>query len=437
MFQTKRTQVHIACLTFKVNLINKKKIFNDPVYGFIYIPYDIVFDLIEHPYFQRLRRIKQLGLTHLVYPGALHTRFHHALGAMHLMTQAIDVLRSKGHEITEEEAISVTIAILLHDIGHGPFSHSLERNIIKGLSHEKLSLMFMKKLNHEFNGKLSMAIEIFTNKYPKTFLHQLVSSQLDVDRLDYLKRDCFYTGVSEGEIGNDRIIKMLNIVDDNLVVEHKGIHSIENFLIARKLMYWQVYYHKAVVAAELLVINILKRAKELAETGVELFSTPALHLFLYNKIDLTRVCDSDVLDDYTSYMLDNFAELDDNDIISAIKVWTKSEDKVLALLCKNLINRNLFKIEIQSNPFADEYIDQIKQKARENLLIKDGIDYFVNIKTIENDIYNESDEKINILFKNGTLLDICDSSDQFNIAVLTSPVRKYFLYYPKQLKIVT
>ena len=290
---------------------NKLKIFNDPIYGFVSLPYEIIYDLIDHPYFQRLRRIKQLGLTNLVYPGALHTRFHHAMGAMHLMGQAIDVIRSKGHDISEEEAQGVTIAILLHDIGHGPFSHALEHSIVNNITHEDISELFMSRLNEEFKGKLTLAISIFQNKYKKKFLHQLVSSQLDMDRLDYLNRDSFFTGVSEGVVSSDRIIKMLNVVNDQLAIEAKGIYSIEKFIIARRLMYWQVYLHKTVLSAESLLVNILKRAKDLAEKKVDLFCTPALRMFLYNKFSEKDFSTNEKL-------LDVFAQLDDNDIMTSI-----------------------------------------------------------------------------------------------------------------------
>ena len=335
---------------------NKLKIFNDPIYGFVSLQYEIIFDLIDHPYFQRLRRIKQLGLTNLVYPGALHTRFHHAMGAMHLMGQAIDVIRSKGHAITEEEAKGVTIAILLHDIGHGPFSHALEHSIVSNVTHEDISELFMSRLNAEFNGQLSVAISIFQNKYKKKFLNQLVSSQLDMDRLDYLNRDSFFTGVSEGVVSSDRIIKMLNVVNDQLAIEAKGIYSIEKFIIARRLMYWQVYLHKTVLSAESLLVNILKRAKELAEKKVDLFCTPALHTFLYNKYSEKDFKTNPLL-------LDVFAKLDDNDIMTSIKVWTSHSDIVLSGLCKQLVDRKLFKVELQNQAFKEDKIKQHKERV--------------------------------------------------------------------------
>lgn len=405
--------------------LNKRKIFNDPIYGFVTIPYTIVFDLIEHHYFQRLRRIKQLGLTNLVYPGALHTRFHHAIGAMHLMVQAVEEIRAKGHEITEEEAKAVTIAILLHDIGHGPFSHSLEHSIVNNVSHETLSELFMNKLNNEFNGALSLAITIFQNKYPKKFLFQLVSSQLDVDRLDYLKRDSFYTGVSEGVISSDRIIKMLNVANGQLVIEAKGIYSIEKFIIARRLMYWQVYLHKTVVSAENLLITILKRAKELAKKKVDLFCTPAFKVFLAHQYDEQAFA-------HNPKLLDTFALLDDNDIMTSIKVWTTHSDKVLAMLCQRLINRKLLRVELQNQPFKDESIREVKERIKKQYKLNNKeVDYLVLTGNVFNDAYRSDKIRINILFKDGTITDIAKASDQLNIDVLAKSVKKYFLCYPK------
>lgn len=405
--------------------INKRKIVNDPVHGFINISSDIIFDLIEHKYFQRLRRITQLGLTHFVYPGAIHTRFHHAIGAMHLMNLAIDVIRSKGHTITEDEAKAVTIAILLHDIGHGPFSHVLENVLIKNVSHEDISLEFIRSLNDQFNGQLELALKIFQNKYKKKFLHQLVSSQLDVDRLDYLKRDSFFTGVSEGVIGSDRIIKMLNVVDDNLVVEAKGIYSIEKFLIARRLMYWQVYLHKTVVVAEEILIKILKRAKFLAKNGVELFASPTFSFFIYNdigKVDFEN----------NSKVLEQFSDLDDNDIILSLKVWKNHSDKVLSQLCSRLIDRNLFSVELQDKAFDEKYVLSLKEKFIDLYkLNKDEIEYFVFTDKISNNAYKVQDDKINIFFKSGNIVDITEASDILNVSVLSKEVTKHFLIYPK------
>jgi len=413
--------------------INKRKIVNDPVHGFITIPDELVFDLMEHPYFQRLRRIKQLGLTHFVYPGATHTRFQHALGAIHLMGQAIGIIKSKGHEITDEEAEAATVAILLHDIGHGPFSHALESSFIGNIKHEQVSSVIMKRLNKEFNGRLTMAIEIFRGEYHKKFLTQLVSSQLDMDRLDYLKRDSFYTGVTEGVIGSDRIIKMLDILDDELVVEAKGIYSIEKFLIARRLMYWQVYLHKSVLSAENLLVMILRRARELALQGNSLFTTPALHYFLYNQFPDNLLADNN----YSGWeeIIANFTQLDDDDIQVSAKVWTKHEDKVLALLCKNFINRNLFKIKMQNTPFEEKEINELRKNAARNFEVSLGeSEYFVISDSISNNTYSSSDEKIRILYKDGTTKDITEASDMLNLAVLSKVVKKYFLGYTKEIE---
>ena len=406
-----------------LNINNKKKIINDPVYGFISLPNDIIFDLIEHPYYQRLRRIKQLGMSHLVYPGALHTRFHHALGATHLMTKAIQSLRRKGHEITDEEETAVLIAILLHDIGHGPFSHTLEHDIVKNINHEELSLLFMKRLSEEFDGKLDLAIEIFEDKYHKYFLHQLVSSQLDMDRMDYLNRDSFYTGVSEGVIGSDRIIEMLEIKDNQLVVEEKGVYSIEKFLVARRLMYWQVYMHKTVVASEVMLTFILRRAKELIKNGTELFASPAFKLFLQNDYQIV-----DFQKDKS--LLDTFSQLDDTDILGAIKVWQDCEDKVLSLLSKQLINRKLFKIEIGKEQFSTDRIAFEKHTLKDHFKLKDDeIKYFVHTDILTNNAYNEKRETINLLMKDGSVKDVSKAADNLNIHALSGPVEKYYLCY--------
>jgi len=406
---------------------NKLKIFNDPIYGFVSIPYEIVYDLIDHPYFQRLRRIKQLGLTNLVYPGALHTRFHHAMGAMYLMGQAIETIRSKGHEITDEEAKGVTIAILLHDIGHGPFSHALEHSIVNNVTHEDISEIFMDSLNKEFNGELSLAIKIFQNRYKKKFLHQLVSSQLDMDRLDYLKRDSFFTGVSEGVISTERIIKMLNVVNDQLVVEAKGIYSIEKFIIARRLMYWQVYLHKTVLSAENLLVNILKRAKELAEKKVDLFCTPALKTFLYNKYSK-----KDFVNNHSILLA--FANLDDYDIMASVKVWAADtkKDKVLSLLSSLLLDRKLYAVELQNQPFKEEKINELKKEIKKSIgFTEKEVNYFVFTGTVTNDAYRADKIRINIMFKDGTVKDIAEASDQLSVDVLAKTVKKYFLCFPK------
>jgi HD superfamily phosphohydrolase len=408
---------------------NKRKILNDPVYGFITVPYPIVFDIIEHPFFQRLRRIKQLGLTHLVYPGALHTRFHHTLGAMHLMQLAIEELRAKGYEISDDEAEGVTLAILMHDIGHGPFSHALEHSIVSGVTHEDLSALFMERLNEEFNGKLDVAIAIFNDKYPKRFLHQLVSSQLDMDRLDYLRRDSFFTGVSEGVIGSDRIIKMLHVVNDELAVESKGIYSIEKFIVARRIMYWQVYLHKTVLSAEYLLIYILKRAKELAESGVDLFATPALKLFLQRIV--TR---SDFQNEKES--LNRFAELDDFDVLTSVKVWKHHEDPVLSRLSEFMVDRKLLKIKMFDAPVSDSMLTGLRAELAQQWGISEEVaTYFVFTDSIANSAYNLRHDRINILFKNGEVKDITRAADTLSLSVLSKPVEKHFLCYPAQLKL--
>jgi len=405
----------------------KQTILNDPIYGFITIRDSLILKLLDHPYFQRLGRIKQLGLTHLVYPGAYHTRLQHALGVAHLMGTAIEVLRSKKHEITKEEELAVTIAILLHDIGHGPFSHVLENTIVSNVTHEDLSDMFMEHLNEEFKGKLDLAIKIFTNKYKKKFLHQLVASQLDMDRLDYLRRDSFFTGVAEGAISSDRIIKTLNIVNDHLVIDAKGIYSVENFLIARRLMYWQVYLHKTVIAAEYLLIKILERAKEIGNHGASLFATPALNYFLIKqpgKMDFAT--DRNVLQ--------MFALLDDYDILTSVKVWSQEGEPVLRRLSTNLVNRNLFHIELQGKPFSKSRISKIRaQTAKAYKISAEEARYFVFTDVIGNSVYDRQSDKINILYGDGKMADIATASDQLNISVLSKRVEKHFLCCPKSM----
>jgi HD superfamily phosphohydrolase len=406
---------------------NKRKIINDPIYGFITLPDDIIYDLINHPFFQRLRNIKQLGLTNLVYPGALHTRFHHAIGAMHLMQEAIHTLKLKEVPITKEEEQGALIAILLHDIGHGPFSHALEHSIVKEINHEDVSGLIMNSLNKEFKGKLSLAIKIFSNQYKKHFLHELVSSQLDMDRLDYLKRDSFFTGVSEGVISSDRIIKMLNVVDNSLVVEHKAIYSIEKFLIARRLMYWQVYLHKTVLGAETLLVNILKRAKELSAKGKVLFATPTFQLFLKN--DFKRI---DFEKDRT--LLEKFSQLDDSDVMASIKVWCDEDDKILSTLCKKLMNRQLYKVELQNTPFPVSKKNNLLDKASEYYGVsRKEAAYFVAADSVNNSAYNAESFNINILMGNGALMDVAEASDQLNIQSLSKTVTKYYLCYSKEL----
>lgn len=400
---------------------------NDPVYGFITVPYPIVFDIIEHPFFQRLRRIKQLGLTHLVYPGALHTRFHHTLGAMHLTGLAVEELRAKGYEITEEEAEGVTLAILMHDIGHGPFSHALEHSIVSGVTHEDLSALFMERLNEEFKGKLDTAIAIFNDKYQKRFLHQLVSSQLDMDRLDYLRRDSFFTGVSEGIVGSDRIIKMLHVVNDELAVESKGIYSIEKFIVARRIMYWQVYLHKTVLSAEHLLIHILKRAKELVEQGQDLFATPALKVFLTKEVTKADF-------EKDQRLLDHFAELDDFDVLTSIKVWKHHQDEVLSKLSAFMVDRKLLKIKMLSEPVSEELLHKLRSAIVQQWNISEAeAAYFVFTDSIANSAYNLKHDRINILFKNGEVKDITDAADTLSLSVLSKPVEKHFLCFPSQL----
>lgn len=410
--------------------MNKKKIINDPVYGFVSIPSGFIFDLIQHPYFQRLRYIKQVSMTHMVYPGALHTRFQHVIGAMHLMQLAIDTLRSKGVLVSDEEEEAALVAILLHDIGHGPFSHSLEHTLIEGVSHEVISSMLMDRLNVEFGGKLTLAITIFNDKYPRRFLHQLVSSQLDTDRMDYLNRDSFFTGVSEGVISFDRIIKMLAVKDDELVVEAKGIYSVEKFLIARRLMYWQVYLHKTVVGAEQMLIKALKRAKELSNQGDDLFATQALQHFLKNKVNA---------DNFTTEEshLNWFTKLDDTDIMSAIKSWVNHEDKILSTLCGKLMRRDLFRTELRSQDFSEEEIAMVRDKAKQHFDLSEAeVDYFVYHQTIYNSAYSADKEPIKIINNKGKLLDIAEASDLSNLEALSKKVVKYALIYPKELGFV-
>lgn len=407
--------------------LNKRKIINDPIYGFVTLPDDFIYELINHPYFQRLRRIKQLGLTNLVYPGALHTRFHHAIGAMYLMTEAIKVLQSKQIEITEEESQAINIAILLHDVGHGPFSHALEHAIVQGVNHEDISELLMQQLNKQYKGKLSLAIKIFNNQYKKKFLHQLVSSQLDMDRLDYLRRDSFFTGVSEGIISSDRIIKMLNVKNDELVIEEKGIYSIEKFIIARRLMYWQVYLHKTVVSAENLLVNILVRAKQLASKDVDLFATPALAIFLKNNFSKK---------DFISKpeILDNFASLDDYDIFASVKVWAQHPDKILSALCSNLMNRKLFRIELKREKSElSSKKNLVSACMKQYKFTEKEASFFVVSGEVENSAYRTDNLKINILMNNGKIIDIAEAGDQLNVEVLSKTVKKYFICYPKDL----
>ena len=403
----------------------ERKIINDPVFGFINIPKGLLYDIVRHPLLQRLTRIKQVGLSSVVYPGAQHTRFQHSLGAFHLMSEAITQLASKGNFIFDSEAEAVQAAILLHDIGHGPFSHVLEDTIVKGVSHEEISLMLMERMNKEMNGQLSLAIQIFKDEYPKRFLHQLVSGQLDTDRLDYLRRDSFYTGVTEGNIGSARIIKMLDVADDRLVVESKGIYSIENFLTARRLMYWQVYLHKTSVAYEKMLISTLLRAKELASQGVELFASPALRFFLYNDINPTEFYNN-------PDCLENFIQLDDNDIWTALKVWSTHTDKVLSTLSTGMINRNIFKVEISSEPISEDRKKELTLHISQQLDITlSEANYFVSTPSIEKNMYDPADDSIDIIYKDGTIKNIAEASDMLNISLLSKKVKKYYLCYQR------
>jgi len=397
------------------------KIINDPVFGFIRVPSGLLLDIVNHPAFFRLTRIKQLGLASVVYPGAQHTRFQHSLGAFHLMTRATESLKRKGQFIFDSEEEAVLAAILLHDVGHGPFSHVLENTLTEGISHEDISLMIMQRMNDEMGGLLTLAIKLFQGDYPKQFLHQLISSQLDVDRLDYLRRDSFFTGVTEGNIGSARIIDMLNVVDDHLVVEKKGIYSIENYLVTRRLMYWQVYLHKTAVAAEHVLINALRRAKWLAGQGLELFASPSLHYYLYHEVS-RHDFESD------EQALEAYLALDDSDIWCALSVWQQHEDKVLSILARDFINRRIFRVEVSDEPFSEEYVGQkVEEQARHWGLSTDDARYLVALKEVGKDMYNPLDDRIEILDKDGSIHDVTEVSDMLNIDTLSKHVRKYYL----------
>lgn len=407
-----------------MNTRNKLKILNDPIYGFITIPNERIFDLIEHPYFQRLRRITQMGMSHLVYPGAKHTRFHHAVGCIHLMRKTVGVLRFKGVEITEKEEEALLIAILLHDIGHGPFSHAMEKSIVNGVSHEWISLRFMEKMNGKFNQSLTLAIQIFKGEYKRKFFSQLIASQLDMDRLDYLKRDSFYTGVSEGHINSERLITMLNVKNDELVVEEKGIYSVEKFLIARRLMYWQVYFHKTSLTAEQLLIRVLKRAKLLVSQGKKLPASTALSYFLTHNISKENFSDE---------TLEIFSRLDDYDIVSAMKEWVYCDDFVLKNLCEMIIDRNLLKVKFKKKPIPVEKLEKHKTRLQEKYGIsREEAEYFVFDGEISNLAYERHKENILILHKNGKTSDVIRVSDQLNLKALSEPVTKYYCCYPKK-----
>ncbi len=406
-------------------IMNDAKIINDPVFGFIKIPRGLLLGIVKHPLFQRLSRIKQLGLASVVYPGAQHTRFQHSLGAFHLMSEAVQSLSQKGIFFFDSETEALQAAILMHDIGHGPFSHVLENTLIRGISHEDISLMMMDQINQEMNGQLNLAIKIYKDEYPKRFMHQLISSQLDVDRLDYLRRDSFFTGVTEGNIGSARIIKMLNVVDDRLVVEQKGIYSIENYLTSRRLMYWQVYLHKATVAYEKVLVNVLLRAKHLARQGVQLFATPALRFFLYNDVDAN-------LFHAEEEALANYEMLDDNDIWSSVKTWTRHEDKILSILSRDLVERRLFHVEIREEPISTSEIEEIQSQlaARFDIPFEDAA-YLMSVNTIQKDMYDINDDHIDILYKDDTIKDIAEASEILNVALLSIKIRKYYLCYQR------
>jgi len=409
--------------------LNKKKIINDPVYGFITIPNERIFDIIEHPYFQRLRRIRQLGISDLIYPGATHSRFHHAIGAMHLMGRALSALRSKGHVISNEEFEAAEIAILLHDLGHGPFSHSLEFSLFPDIPHEQLSLWLIERMNADFGGKLDMAIQIFTGTYHRKFLNQLVASQLDIDRLDYLRRDSFFTGVQEGTIGAERIIKMLNLVNDELIVEEKGIYSIENFLSARRLMYWQVYLHQAAVSAEVMLVETIKRARKLVQSGKTVITTPALGQFLahaHSRADFVQ----------QPQLLDFFSQLDDTDVWGSIKFWVHDSDKVLSRLSRQLLDRKLFGIRMMNEPPDKTLIQTYLIRVQEAYgLTEEESKSFVQKGTVSNAAYISKNQTINILTKSGEVLDVALATDLPNIKAMSKIVKKHYLCYPKELSL--
>ena len=401
------------------------KIINDPVFGFINIPKGLLLDIVRHPLMQRLSRIKQLGMSFMVYPGAQHTRFQHSLGAFYLTSEAVRQLTRKGIFIFDSEAEAVQAAILMHDIGHGPFSHVLEDTIVQGIEHEKISLMLMEEINKDFRNELSLAIQIFKDDYPKKFLHQLISSQLDMDRLDYLRRDCFFTGVTEGNIGSARIIKMLNIKDDHLVVESKGIYSIENYLMARRLMYWQLYLQKTAVSCEKMLVSALLRAKDLARSGEELFCSPALRFFLYNDIQKEEF-------EQNPDCLKYYSQLDDNDVWTALKVWSEHKDPILSTLSSGIINRNIFKVEVTSEPFPEERKEEIEHRIIEKLGIEPkDVHYLVKYQTIEKDMYSAEDDSIEILYEDGSTKDIAEASDMLNISLLSKKVKKYYNCYQR------
>ena len=406
--------------------MNEPKIINDPVFGFIKIPRGLLYDIVRHPLMQRLNRICQLGMASVVYPGARHTRFQHSLGAFHLMSEAVLSLQQKGNFIFDSETEAVQAAILMHDIGHGPFSHVLENTLISGISHEEISLLMMEQINSDMGGQLNLAINIFKDEYPKRFLHQLISSQLDMDRLDYLRRDSFFTGVTEGNIGSARIIKMLNVVNDTLVVESKGIYSLENYLTTRRLMYWQVYLHKTTVACEKVLVNVLHRAKDLVQQGHEVFASPALSYFLQNNVDAKW---------FNSHpeALQMYEELDDSDIWSAMKAWKHSDDRILSILATDLLNRNIFKVIVNEKEFPETEISNIATLIARKVGIdqKDALRYLMSVNTIQKDMYNVDDDSIGVLYKDGTIKDVSEASELLNVQLLSKKIRKYYLCYQR------
>ncbi len=401
------------------------KVINDPVFGFISIPKGLLYDILQHPLVQRLTRINQLGLASVVYPGAKHTRFLHSIGAFHLMSRALQTLQRKGNFIFDSEAEAVEAAILMHDIGHGPFSHVLENTLISGISHEEISLLMMERINRDLGNRLNLAIKIFKNEYPKRFLHQLISSQLDVDRLDYLSRDSYFTGVNEGNIGSARIIEMLNVADDKLVAEYKGIYSIENYLTSRRLMYWQVYLHKTAVAYEKVLVNALRRAKHLAHNGCDVYATPALRHFLYNDIDGEW---------FVSHpeTLSLYGQLDDNDIWCSLKVWKDCDDKILSTLAADMVDRNGFKAEVYKDPISESRIDEVRDMLADKMKVdKADTDYLMSVAMVQKDMYDMGDDSITILYQDGSQKDISEASELFNAQMLSQKRRKYYLCYQR------
>lgn len=404
--------------------MKKLKLFNDPIYGFITIKNQLIFRIIEHPYFQRLRRISQMGLSYLVYPGAHHTRFHHLIGCTFLMQKAVEILRLKGIEISEREEEALSIAILMHDLGHGPFSHALEGCFVQGMGHEEISLKFMEQLNREMEGQLSMAIDMFRGEYPRKFMNQLISGQLDMDRLDYLKRDSFYSGVAEGNINSERLISMLCVRNDQLAIEHKGIFSVEKFIMARRFMYWQVYLHKTGLAAEKILVKILQRVRELIDNGQEVFMSPVLGTFLRQRVEPGGFDDN---------LLEIYSRLDDNDIMQGLKTWCEHEDYILSYLSRSIVNRTLPRIEMSGSPFEEDRISEIRESVKRELGVEeDSLDYLVYTGEVSNMAYQPEPTGILIAFKNGETKDIREASDGLGAGVLNQKMTRFYLCYPKK-----